>query len=229
MSQIEKNTVSSINQLKENEYVEIFNENDPEIKILFAGNSITKHAPNEEIGWSGNWGMAASSLENDYVHQTLKKLKDVYGSISYCICQVSEWENNYKNTDVNYDLFSKAREFCADIIVMRCVENCKVKEFDEICFEREYKKLIEYLNCKENAKVILTTSFWYHPKADEIIRKIGKEKSYSVIELGELGEKDEMKATGLYEHCGVAAHPGDYGMKVISEKIFEGMKKNYDK
>ncbi len=224
MKQIEKNTVSSENQLKENEYVEIFNENNPEIKILFAGNSITKHAPNEELGWSGNWGMAASSLENDYVHQTVKKLKEHYDSVSYCICQVSEWENNYKNDVIPYDLFFKAREFSADIIVMRCVENCKVIEFDEICFEREYKKLIGFLNGSKNAKIILTTSFWHHPKADEIIRKIGVENGHSVIELGDLGDKKEMKAIGLFRHSGVAAHPGNLGMKTISERIFEVIK-----
>ncbi len=227
MGQIEKNTVSSKNQLEESEYVEIFNENGSKIKVLFVGNSITKHAPNEDLGWSGNWGMAASSIENDYVHQIVKKLKEHYDSVSYCICQVSEWENNYKNDVIPYDLFLEAREFCADIIVMRCVENCKVIEFDEICFEREYKKLIDYLNCSENAKVILTTSFWYHPKADEIIRKIGKEKNYPFIELGDLGENKEMKATGLFEHSGVAVHPGDLGMMTISERIFEVIKMIY--
>lgn len=225
MEEIEKNTVSSKNQLAENEYVEIFNENGSEIKILFAGNSITKHAPNEEIGWSGNWGMAASNLENDYVHLTVEKLKEQYKKVSYCICQVSEWENNYKNDIVPYDLFFKAREFCADIIVMRCVENCKVKELDEVTFKKEYKNLIDYLNSKGNAKIILTTSFWHYDIADEIIRKIGDENGYPLIELGDLGEKKEMKAIGLFKHSGVAIHPGDFGMKTISERIFEAINK----
>ncbi len=229
MSQIEKNTVSSKNQLKESEYVEIFNENSSEIKILFAGNSITKHAPNEEIGWSGNWGMAASSFENDYVHLTVKKLKEQYEKVSYCICQVSEWENNYKNEEFSYDLYAEAREFSADIIVMRCVENCRVEEVDEVTFKKEYKKLIDYLNYGKNAKIILTTSFWHHPTADEIIRKIGKENGYPVVELGQLGEMEAMKATGLFKHGGVAIHPGDLGMKTIADKIFEEIKKLYNK
>ena len=161
------NTVSSKNQLDVNEYVTLIeSDKKDKIKILFVGNSITKHAPSSEIGWFGNWGMAASSTENDYVHQTVKKLKEIYNGVSYCICQASEWENNYKNDVVPYDLFFKAREFCADSIVMRLVENCKVKEFDEVCFKKEYKKLIDYLNCNKNARVILTTSFWHHDKAD---------------------------------------------------------------
>jgi alpha-galactosidase len=34
-------------------------------KVLFLGNSITKHGPKADIDWKGNWGMAASAEAND--------------------------------------------------------------------------------------------------------------------------------------------------------------------
>ena len=49
-------------------------------KVLFLGNSITKHGPKADIDWSGNWGMAASAEAKDYVHLVTKALTDKAGA-----------------------------------------------------------------------------------------------------------------------------------------------------
>lgn len=49
---------------------------DPQaFKVLFVGNSITRHGVYKELGWNHEAGMAASSEANDYAHITVKLLQ----------------------------------------------------------------------------------------------------------------------------------------------------------
>jgi hypothetical protein len=81
------------------------------------------------------------------------------------------------------------------------------------------ESLANYLNADGEAKIIVTTGFWRHPGDAQLI-SYAKNHFLPLVGLGDLGEKDEMKAVGLFEHTGVAHHPGDLGMKTIAERIF---------
>lgn len=222
MKQIDKNTVEATNQLEKNKCVSFINENGTGVRILFAGNSITRHGVKPEIGWYHDFGMAASCAEKDYVHIVVSALSKK-GDTAACIAQVGEWEQDYKNGGAHLEKFAKARSFGADIIVMRCVENCDYKNLDKEKFEMEYRRLIDYFNPDKKAHVILTTSFWKHP-ADEIIAAVAEKEKYDLAEIGDLGEDDNMKALGLFEHEGIANHPGDLGMEKIAERILAFIK-----
>lgn len=223
MRQIEKNTVSAKNQLRGNGCVRFFNSDGKGKRVLFVGNSITWHAYKADIGWYGDYGMAASSEEKDYVHIFMKNINEKYPNSAFCIAQVAEWERLYKQGETVLESYAEARDFGADLIVMRFIENCPCDNFDEEKFVCEYKKLIEYLNKDKEAEIIITTGFWRHP-GDDAIRRVAKETGNALVELGDLGESDEMKAIGLFEHEGVANHPGDKGMAAIAERIFKRIK-----
>ena len=220
MRQIDKNTVSAKGQLKESEFVSFINPEGTGKRILFVGNSITRHGVLPEIGWHNDWGMAASGLENDYVHIVIKELNKTFKDAVFCICQVANWERQYKTGEDTLYQYEGARDFGADIIIMRCIENCPQEDFNHEVFTNQYKNLIDYLNVSKNADVILTTGFWNHI-GDVNIENIAKERGYKFKYLGDLGEDDQMKAIGLFEHSGVANHPGDKGMEAIAERILE--------
>ena len=223
-SQLDKNTVNAQNQLEESEMVRFDNPNGTGIRVMFVGNSITLHGVSHSIGWHNEWGMAASTKEKDYVHILMQRIKEEDPEAAFCICQVSEWETKYKNGSSTYSLFDNARSFNTDIIIMRFIENCPYADFDGTVFKKELSGLFNYLDPENKAKVILTTGFWKHP-GDESIKEYAAENDLPVVYLGDLGEDDEMKAIGLFEHKGVANHPGDLGMEKIAERIFTEIEK----
>ena len=200
--QMEKNTVSAEGQLKDSSIIRFKNPEGKGMRVMFVGNSMTLHGVRPEIGWHHCWGMAATEEDKDYVHCFMKYIGQQDANAAFCICQVSEWE------------------FDADIIIMRFIENCPKADFQSNVFKEELKELLHYLNGSQKAKFILTTGFWRHP-GDDSIRELAMENDWPLVELGDLGENDRMKAIGLFEHKGVANHPGDLGMENIAKRIYE--------
>ena len=221
-TQMDKNNVSSKGQLRDSAFVRLENPNGKGARVMFVGNSITLHDPCPEIGWYGQWGMAASSKEKDYVHLLEAEIRKHDPNAAFCICQVAEWERGYKNGSEQFPCYAEARKFGADIIIFRFIENVAKSEYEAEAFRRELDRLAQYLDGTEKANFIVTTGFWKHP-ADEALRAFAAEKEYPCIELGDLGEDNTTKAIGLFEHGGVAHHPGDKGMQIMANRIMESL------
>lgn len=223
-AELKKNTVDSKNQLKDSQSVKFHCTENDGMRVMFVGNSITLHGVSPTIGWNIECGMAASDVENDYVHRLEKMILEKKPDATFCVCQVAAWERKYKEEgDEKLRLYTSARDFCADIIVLRLVENCPRTDIDGDTFRRELMRLAKFLDGGKKAKFIVTTSFWHHPLDPDIV-KFAEENNIPLVELGDLGEMKEMKAIGLFEHNGVANHPGDLGMKTIAQRIFEPLK-----
>ena len=217
MHSIEENTVKAENQVQENENIFFLGNREGKIRIAVLGNSITLHGPSPEIGWFGLHGMAASSEDKDYVHLLGTSLK--CEGLDYCLMvnQIAEWERTF----VQFDLakLNPIRDFSANIILFRFGENvdcrCEKKQFYN-CL----RQMTEYI-APNDAALVFTTCFWKNPVVDECIRELSVSTGGKLIELGDLGDDASMKAGGLFSHSGVAAHPGDRGMRVIADRIYE--------
>ncbi len=217
---IEANNVPSDNQVKQHIYTETAP--DAKFKILFAGNSITIHDPAPDIGWHGNWGMAASAKEKDYVHVLKSMLSEKYGAFSMGVLQAAKWERSFwEDNALENDGIEAARDFDADIIVIRLGENAHPFAKPERDFGAALEKLAAYLNKSGKARIIITDMFWQSEILDNPIRETAQKNGWTLVHIGDLGTKDENKALGLFEHHGVAIHPGDAGMKHIAQRIFE--------
>ena len=210
------NTVSAKNQVARGEELNhLGNENAP-VKILVVGNSITLHAPKPEIGWHYSWGMAASAEEKDYVHVLFSKLKAAGKDVFMRVHQMAYWERNFLTENIEA-LYAEDHAFDPDILVFRLGENVPDAAIPH--FKAAMERLIHYI-CP-NGKVVYTTTFFKNHPLDAAIRETAKARGENVAEIGY--ETRDWMAIGLFEHDGVQIHPGDLGMQVIADRIYEQM------
>ena len=206
-------------------------------KVLFIGNSITKHSPSEENGWLGNWGMAATSEENDYVHRLTERINKKYSNVEF------KWENIFKFEKYFYDFskfdtskFLPLAEFGADIIVatfganIRNVTNEQDAELetDEIFTPQRYSDLINFFNPNRKAAVIAAVTTLTPEENAEVIKEAAKRSGYTLVDISDLTQRKYTAAD--YRECGsvftpnviapVLNHPGDLGMEEIANRLF---------
>ena len=218
-----ENTVSAENQLRDDERFSGQDERGG-LRVLFVGNSITLHAPKADIGWHVNWGMAASSEENDYVHQTMSLIRALRPDADMRIAQIATWECEYWAAEKTLSPVAAARDWRPDIVVIRLGENTPESALAEHPYAPALIDMMNFFTRNGEAHLVVTDLFWPNPKKDAEIKKAARSLNAPLVHIGDLGTRDDMKAIGLFEHSGVAAHPGDLGMLTIAERLFEAIK-----
>ncbi len=193
------------------------------MRFLFVGNSITTAPVNSAIGWDRTCGMAASCAEKDYVHMAMERITRRFPESTFEILDASEYEKNYNSFDLTE--YEPYRDFEADVIVMRIIENVNPDDIAQNSFGRHYERIINYLN-KRGAIIICTGSFWRNDDGDAIIKRISVRNGYTFIPLSQL-DTPEYRADGEFIDPGVAAHPSDEGMQEIAALIAEEVERRF--
>ena len=182
------------------------------IRILFAGNSITKHAPKPSVGWINDCGMAASDIDHDYVHLLMKKIRTVDPYAGYCIAQVADIERQYDRPDV-LDDYIEAAQFNADIVIMFFGANVPKDKCDPFpeqvaIWEDTYRKTRDLFSNNGRAAVFHSEGFYIRPALNEAKRKVAEACGDYFISLGDIPYKEDTH--------GMFNHPGDKGMEEIA-------------
>ena len=128
-------------------------------RVLILGNSITIHGPKAEIGWHGNWGMAASAQNKDFVHLLMQRLTKADERIKVDFKNIADIERNYVN--YNYASLDSLLSLRPELIVLRLSENVDSSKVTANHFEAHYGKFMDYLKAKNKKVTILNAvSFW---------------------------------------------------------------------
>ena len=197
-------------------------------RVLFLGNSITKHGPKESIGWTGNWGMAASGEAKDYVHLVTAGLSDMgEAPIETMVWNIAGFERNYTNYDLD-PLTQAIRLFNPDLVILAIGENVPKLDTAEAKtqFAERITTLLKDLQFKGNPRIVVRSSFWTNEAKDQILRQVCEEVGGTFVDIGHLGkdESNYARSEREFTHDGVAAHPGDKGMQEIADAILAAVK-----
>jgi hypothetical protein len=193
-------------------------------KILFLGNSITLHGPKADIGWEGNWGMAASSREKDYVHQLLNRMSKVAGGTPQIkVRNIADFERQL--TDINIgETLKEELDFHADMVILAIGENSASPKTDDERrrFSTALQNLLQQLQQHGEPKIFVRSQFWADADKDRLLKQACQQAGGVFVDLGKLGADPANAAHSerKIEHAGVAGHPGDRGMAAIADALW---------
>lgn len=198
-------------------------------RVLFLGNSITLHGPAPKIGWTGNWGMAASAVEKDYVHLlTAQIAKTAGGMPAVKVKNIADFERNLDAYNLAEGLKDEL-EFQADLVIVAIGENSAALTTDEakLRFSTSFAKLFAELKRHGNPTLIVRSQFWADSAKDERMKQACLDVGGVFVEISQLGadETNFARSERKFEHAGVAGHPGDKGMQALADELWKAIQK----
>ncbi|OEZ99882.1 SGNH/GDSL hydrolase family protein [Duganella sp. HH101] len=191
------------------------------LKIAFIGNSLTLHAPSVEIGWHQSHGMAASSAGNDYAHRLLRQLR---------IAPQQAYIRNFypfeTNTAIALGHIRSLHEVLARrpaVMVIQLGDNIRTQE--ELDDFADNLQLLVYAACRFSPNVFCLSTWWRTPPKDSVIEQVCQLHGAHYVYIGDLFDSVHNidRAHPTYAHSGVEAHPKDWGMAQISERLFRAI------
>ena len=200
-------------------------------KILFLGNSITLHGPKESIGWTGNWGMAASALEKDYAHLVLQALsepaEDDTSAPKSMVRNIADFERQYAGFPIEENL-GECIDFKPDLLILAIGENVPqlTSQESETQFYSAVDTLLKAFQKDGNPTIVVRSGFWPSSNKDACLKRAAADVGATFVDISELAEDEGNYARSERQiaHAGVAGHPGDKGMRAIANAIVGAIK-----
>jgi hypothetical protein len=194
--------------------------------LVILGNSIVRHGPRAEVGWFGDWGMAASTVDSDFVHRIIKTIKIKNLNYKTDFLNIATFETNFYNYNLNQ--LNKFKN--SDVVLIKIGENIVEKTSIDSNFIAYYDKLINYLKTPTTT-IVLSDGFYNINKFGQedstinlMIQDYAKKNNFLFIKTNDLAKDSTNRAYKTYIHPGVQAHPSDKGMRLIHDRIWEQLK-----
>lgn len=194
-------------------------------RVMFIGNSLTRHPPLESSGWGNFWGMAASAPDKDWAH-----LVQLYLSID----QNMPVEISIANTDLPWidrdfeDVKAELERFRPEAVFIQIGDNAMDGSIDG--FKQPYMKLLDLVG-KYTARTYMLNTWRLSNQNGVItiyIKDMAGDYRSQFIDIHDI-YKDTRNQAISESLClnnstinpNVCWHPGDVGMRAIAAKVCE--------
>lgn len=213
MKDLQENIVPAFNQNKGNVFL---HENpNSKLRVLFVGNSITKHAPRPQIGWERDCGMAASCLEKDYVHLLVKRMQAYDPNLSFGIAQVAQYARTFFEKRACED-YQPAADFHANLVIFFYGANVS-KDYDTMqappkTFEEAYEDMRNLVTHNGTAHAFHAMGFYIRPRLEEEKTAVAAKYGDPYIDIDDIRVREDTH--------GEFNHPSDLGMQLIADRFW---------
>ena len=194
-------------------------------RILILGNSITRHRPKPDIGWTDDWGMAASALDKDYVHLLLDRLTHAAGGKApvSMVDNIAQFEREYAAYDIS-GTFKQYAAFQTDCVVLAIGENIAKPDSpdSEAALHKALTTGLMVITSRNASELFVRSCFWPDAIKDKILRQVCADFHGTFVDISalHLNELHFARAERAFSNNDVANHPGDAGMNAIADAIF---------
>ena len=186
-------------------------------KVLILGNSIVVQGPIPAIGWNGNWGMAASSIDSDFVHVLIRRIHYQDSSVAIRYKNIAGFESDF----IRYPLSNLDSLRNPDMLILKISENVNEEMAADSNFLKYYSQLVGYIDSNQNSLNVIVDGFWNKAQVNGMIRQYAIQNKFPFITIKDLSGDPANEAGNKFEDAGVASHPSDQGMRMIADRIWD--------
>jgi lysophospholipase L1-like esterase len=202
-------------------------------KLVVLGNSITAHGPAPAIGWTGDWGMAASAADKDFVHLLAARLgKAAGGQVKFMARNIADFERGH----ADYDIAAGMKDELAlkpDVVVVAIGENVPALASDEAKakYAEAFDRLLSTLEANSHPAIFVRSQFWADATKDEIMKRVAEAHGAAFIDAGPFGRDpaNAARSERQFSNDAVAGHPGDRGMQALADALFAAIEEKAGK
>lgn len=187
--------------------------------ILAIGDSITRHGPSAELGWTGDWGMAASAREKDWAHLLQAQVTAHQGGTAPTLLLDAAGGGRIRDKLANLAAITAQH---ADLIIVQLGENENNPELIA-GFEHDYAALVSALRAANPQSRLICLGVWGGDGGkDAIIHRICAAQGawFASIAADSADPANRAKADQRWAHPGVNWHPGDRGMAAYAATVW---------